>query len=94
MKIEIEIPEEMKLYVECKNPEEILQRNASLIYPYILNQSISHGKAAEILGISKLDLIDIYAKMGFSYFDMIMDDLDEELETFKSLNITGVMIWL
>lgn len=40
------------------------ERNAMLPYPYILKQVISHGRAAEILGIRKNDLIDIYDKMG------------------------------
>ena len=54
-------------------------------YPYILNQTISHGRAAEILGIRKSELIDLYDKLGYSYFDMTMDDLDDELNTFREL---------
>ena len=56
-----------------------------LLYPYILNQTISHGRAAEILGIRKSELIDLYDKLGYSYFDMTMDDLDDELNTFREL---------
>lgn len=55
--IEIRIPEAMKPYVAEKNVEEELQRNALLLYPRILSKKISHGKVAEILGISKSDLI-------------------------------------
>ena len=62
-----------------------LTRNALLLYPYIANQTISHGRAAEILGIRKSELIDIYDKLGYSYFDMTMNDLDAELETFRKL---------
>lgn len=65
--------------------ETPFRRGNSLLYPYILNQTISHGHAAEILGIKKSELIDLYDKLGYSYFDMIMDDLDEELETFKQV---------
>ena len=50
---------------------------------HILNQTISHGCAAEILGIRKSELIDIYDKLGYSYLDMAMDELDSELETFR-----------
>ena len=67
------------------NPETELTRNALLLYPYILNQTISHGRAAEILGIRKSELIDLYDKLGYSYFDMTMDDLDDELNTFREL---------
>lgn len=67
------------------NSETELIRNALLLYPYILNQTISHGGAAEILGIRKSELIDIYDKLGYSYLDMTMDELDLELETFRKL---------
>ena len=60
-------------------------RNALLLYPYIINQTISHGYAAELLGIRKSELIDIYDNLGYSYFDMTMDDLDKEIETYRKI---------
>ncbi len=80
----------MPKYLNSKNLETELIRNALLLYPYILNQTISHGGAAEILGIRKLDLIDIYDKLGYSYLDMTMDELDLELETFRHLKKEAV----
>ena len=71
--ITIEVPVGMSKYLEVINPELELTRNALLLYPYILNQTISHGRAAEIIGI------------GYSYFDIIQDDLDDELNTFREL---------
>jgi hypothetical protein len=50
-----------------------------------LNQTISHGYAAEILGIRKSEIIDIYDKLGYTYFDRTIDDLEEELNTFRQL---------
>ena len=44
-----------------------------------------HSHRAEILGIRKSELIDLYDKLGYSYFDMTMDDLDDELNTFREL---------
>ena len=81
--VTIEVPVGMSKYLVSMNPETELTRNALLLYPYILNQTISHGRAAEILGIRKSELIDLYYKLGYSLFDMTMDDLDEELETFS-----------
>lgn len=83
--ITIKVPAGMKKYVADTNVEMELTRNALLLYPYIANQTISHGRAAEILGIRKSELIDIYDKLGYSYFDMTMDDLDTELKTFRQL---------
>lgn len=81
--VNIKVPVEMSVYLEPSEKVTELERNAMLLYPYILKQVISHGRAAEILGIRKNDLIDIYDKMGFSYLDQTMDDLDSELEAYQ-----------
>ena len=83
--VTINVPVGMSKYLNNMNAETELTRNALLLYPYILNQTISHGGAAEILGIRKSELIDIYDKLGYSYLDMTMDELDSELETFRQL---------
>ena len=49
------------------------------------NQTISHGRAAEILGIRKSEWIDIYDELGYSYLDRTIDELDSELDTFRQL---------
>ena len=81
--VNIKVPAEMAVYLKPSSEIIELERNALLLYPYILKQTISHGRAAEILGIRKNELIDIYDKLGFSYFDLIMDDLDEELQAYR-----------
>ena len=83
--VTIDVPVGMSRYLLTLNPDAELTRNALLLYPYILNQTISHGRAAEILGIRKSELINLYDKLGYSYFDMTMDDLDDELNTFREL---------
>ena len=83
--VTIEVPVGMSKYLVTVNPETELTRNALLLYPYILNQTISHGRAAEILGIRKSELIDLYDKLGYSYFDITLDELDDELDTFRRL---------
>lgn len=87
--VTIKVPVGMSKYLATMDPETELTRNALLLYPYILNQTITHGRAAEILGIRKSELIDLYDKLGYSYFDMILDDLDEELDTFRTLKKEG-----
>nr|WP_300915178.1 hypothetical protein [uncultured Acetatifactor sp.] len=83
--VTIRVPIGMTKYLKSMDLETELTRNALLLYPYILNQTISHGGAAEILGIRKSELIDIYDKLGYSYLDMTMDELDSELEAFREL---------
>ena len=83
--ITIKVPSGMSKYIDVKDPKMELIRNALLLYPSILNQTISFGYAAEILGIRKSELIDLYDELGFSYLDMTMDDLDSELNTYREL---------
>ena len=89
--VTIKVPVGMSKYLVIDNPEAELKRNALLLYPYILDQTISHGRAAEILGIRKSELIDLYDKLGYSYFDMTMDDLDNEMNTFRELKKKGAV---
>ncbi len=89
--VTIKVPVGMSKYLVIDNPEAELKRNALLLYPYILDQTISHGRAAEILGIRKSELIDLYDKLGYFYFDMTMDDLDDEMNTFRELKKKGAV---
>lgn len=38
-------------------------------YIHIKNDTISHGKAAEMLGIPKMGLIELYGSLGIAYPD-------------------------
>lgn len=62
-----------------------LERNALMLYPYIKNLTISHGRAAEILGISKWELIRLFDKMGLAYLDQDISEVESEIETYKKL---------
>ena len=81
-RIAIDIPVGMKDYIQSSDS---LRRNALWLYLSIMDRKISHGKAAEILGIRKLDLIDLYASMGLPYLDQTMDELEEDLSTLRVL---------
>ena len=60
-----------------------LERNALMLYPYIKNLTISHGRAAEILGISKWELIRLFDKMGLAYLDQDISEVESEMEIYK-----------
>lgn len=86
--IQVTVPKEMQAFFTGDytfSADEELKRNALLLYPYVHNNIISHGRAAEILGIKKLDLIDLYDDLGFPYFDMDINDVFQDIETFRSL---------
>ena len=83
--VSMEMPDEMVEFAMPSNKDEQLKVNAMILYPYIQQGMISHGKAAEILGIFKIDLITLYGKTGLSYIDMSEDEIEEKLETVKYL---------
>ncbi len=86
-KIEISVPEDMIAYVIKKNDDDILKQNAMILYPYIQSNTISHGKAAELLGIHKLDLISLYGNLGISYFDESADETLSDLQSIKNIRM-------
>ena len=84
-KIEISVPKERIIYVNSKDKKEELERNALILYPYIKNLTISHGRAAEILGIRKLDLITLYNEIGLPYPNMDISEVEEDVKTYESI---------
>ena len=60
--------------------KENLIREAMDLLPYIENLTISHGRAAEILGISKEALIDLYGDMGIPYIKDDIHSIKKELK--------------
>lgn len=81
--IEVRIPENAKGYVMHDTSEEM--RNALLLYPSIANNTISHGRAAELLGMRKMELIELYSRLGIPYIDMTDEEFEEEIQTVKKL---------
>ena len=84
-KIEITIPEAMVPFVLVAGDEVQLRQNAMLLYPYIQDGTISHGKAAEILGIHKLDLITLYGKLGMPYFQESKEEMEEDIQAIRNV---------
>lgn len=70
----IRVPKAMMPYMSG----DTLTRNALILYPYIAGNDISHGMAAEILGISKPSLIEIYARLGIAYHDANAEDAEDD----------------
>lgn len=75
----------MAMYLRPQDQRTEMERNALLLYPYINNKTISHGKAAEILGISKYDLIELYDQMGLAYLSMDIAEIEDEVANWEKL---------
>ena len=83
--ISIKIPDSMVEYTAVRNESEELLRNAMILFPYIQNETISHGKAAQILVIDKLDLISLYSTLGIPYLDQTKEELQHDIAVLKNL---------
>ena len=84
-RVEIDIPKDMMPFVTTNNTDIQLKRNALILYPYIENRTISHGKAAELLGMPKFDLISLYGKMGIAYFNTDIDEVNEDVAVIRQV---------
>lgn len=82
-KIELNVPSGAEPYVVGETNEKM--RNALLLYPSIVSDTISFGKAAELLGMYKTELIQIYGSLGIPYLDMTDEEFTEEVQTVKRL---------
>lgn len=83
--VSINIPDTMVEYTTVQNESTQLMRNAMILFPYIQNETISHGKAAQILGIHKMDLIAMYSTLGIPYLDQTKEELESDLSVLKNL---------
>ena len=83
--VKISVPLEMVSYITTCDKNMELERNALLLYPHIKNLTISHGRAAEILGIRKTELIELYDSFGLAYLDLDIDEVEKEVLLYKKL---------
>ena len=88
--VSISVPQMMVEYIVSSDERLNLTRNAMILYPYIHNGTISHGKAAQILGIHKMDLIALYSNLGLPYLDQTSDELESDVAVLKELRRKAV----
>ena len=69
----------MQPYINTKRTEIGIQQRAMLLFPYIQNGTISHGRAAEFLVMSKWSLIQLYGSLGIPYIDMDAAELERDI---------------
>lgn len=81
----LKIPQALLAYIQTENPQDELVRNAMLVYPLIKNNKISHGRAAELLGIPKMQLIELYGELGIPYIDIGVEEVKKEVATYERL---------
>ena len=81
--VQINIPDALIPFAVLDDERDRLVRNAMIIFPFIKNESISYGRAAEILGLPKIELINLYSSLGLPYFNQSESELVEDLQNIK-----------
>jgi predicted HTH domain antitoxin len=66
-----------------------VQRNVNewLVLSLYTDDHISSGKAANLLGISRIDFLALLRKRGMAYIDFSKQELDEEFRAVERMEI-------
>ena len=83
--VQMAVPESMAPFLKDMEEDISLERNAMILHPYIQRGMISHGRAAEILGMKKWDLIEFYNSLGIPYLNQSKEELLSDLKTFDRI---------
>ncbi|ADQ41966.1 hypothetical protein Calkr_2538 [Caldicellulosiruptor acetigenus I77R1B] len=78
IKIEIELPKEILNYISLNEITNDKVLKELIIYKLIKDEKISFGKGAEILGMSKIELIEELSEYGVNYFDQPIEEVIED----------------
>jgi len=78
--IEISVPEEI---IDLLGSEDAARQEAheAFIFDLVRRGKISKSKAAELLGLSLWDLLDLIAKYQIPWFSYSPEELEKDLET-------------
>lgn len=72
--------------------QEEIQRRISewLVFSLFSEGKISSGKAGKLLGLSRLEFIELLKTRGISFINYTEDELKEEVEAVEILASTGL----
>ena len=83
--VPLRVPKEMAPFLASDGQAQDFERNALMLYGLIQSGKMSHGRAAEVLGIPKWNLIEFYNSRGLPYLNQSKEELLAELAVFDSL---------
>lgn len=80
VKIELEVPRVLVEHADINSESYRKKINQIMLYELVKNEEISIGKAAEAMGMRKIDFITDLGKMGVPYFDISIEELIEDVK--------------
>lgn len=79
VRIELEVPQVLAEYADVNSESYKKKINQIMLYELVKNEKISIGKAAEAMGMRKIDFITDLGKMNIPYFDFSIEELLEDV---------------
>ncbi|MBQ7167694.1 MAG: UPF0175 family protein [Treponema sp.] len=79
--IKITIPKDAACYI---NPDDI-RTKALLFYPAISDMKLSRGRVAELLGIGRLEMLDMLADMDIPYITQTWEEVQQDMDNYENL---------
>ncbi len=73
--ITVTIPKDAARYI---NPDD-LRTKLMMLYPAVANMKISRGRAGELLGIRKLDTLDMLERMDIPYITQTWEEVQKDI---------------
>jgi predicted HTH domain antitoxin len=83
--VKIEIEESLAALLHQTNQEVQVAGREMIMLELYRRGSISSGKAAELLGMQRIDFIQHASKLGISYFALTEDEWEAEMASLESL---------
>lgn len=80
VRIELEVPQVLAEYADVNSESYKKKINQIMLYELVKNEKISIGKAAEAMGMRKIDFITDLGKMDSPYFDCNIEEIIEDVQ--------------
>jgi predicted HTH domain antitoxin len=84
LKVEIELPQNLLAALDIPESELGRQAREWVLLELFQEGKISSGKAAEILGLSKAQFLDLLSQRNLPYLDADLTDLEREVAAAES----------
>ena len=83
--VELEFPRDLLGALQTTESELESELKRLIALELFREERISSGKAAELLGISKAEFIDLLDRHGIAYFTETPEELEAQVETLREL---------
>jgi len=89
MRVAFDVPEPMARYVDLNDHAFLLRVQELMMFELVRRGKLSFGKAAEILGIGKIQFVTDLGQLGLPYFDQSAQEVWEDAETARGFSEAG-----